>query len=538
MKRIMMSALLAAVTILGLKATATDPVSMTITLKNNTTVSYLATDLDSVRFVGGKFGEIGAVGMKVYTTSNSGVSVDYLYSQIESIEYGLQAPLFSHESGTVFTENTTVTISSPSGVGTVYYTIDGSDPGTNNYYGSGSGNATLVIDDTMSAEVTVKAVVVNGSENSVVTSATYSVRFPVDAPTFSRTSGSIFTNETTKVTISGATGATIYYTTDGSTPSATNYAGSGVKTVTLTVSKSMTVNAIAIKDGVSSSVSTATYTVSNSSSGDNNKNRNSLSSYYDNSKYMYRLEWPHIKENANQSWVAKSESGYGLALELEWDNSLIANRYTCYYLDSKNLAQNVSRNDSFKEDPELPSATRSTLSDYSGSGFSRGHLCPSGDRRASNDQQALTYYLSNMQPQYQSHNGAQWANLEGDVRTWAANYDTLYVVKAGTIDNVTLNGTTKSGLKSVKCNNRLPVPDYFYMALLGYNKSTGTYNAIGIWTYHYNATSERQSTELITIDELEKRTGIDFFCNLPDDVEDDVESRIDTSLWPLSSRSM
>ncbi len=355
----------------------------------------------------------------------------------------------------------------------------------------------------------------------------------VKTPTFSVSSRTLY-NTTTSVTISTATsGATVYYTTDDTEPSATNYAGKGTNSVSLTITASMTVKAIAILDGESSSVASATYTVdtSGSSSGDGNVNRNSLSSYYNSSKYMYRLEWPHIRENGNQTWLAKSESGYGLALEMEWDNSLIANRFTCYYMDSKNSVQNVSRSDSFKEDPEVPSATRSTLSDYSGSGFSRGHLCPSADRRASNAQQALTYYLSNMQPQYQTHNGAQWATLEANVRTWAAQFDTLYVVKAGTIENVTINGSTKSGIKSVKCNNRLIVPEYFYMALMGYKKSTNTYTAVGIWTYHYNDSGDKQDEVYMSIDELETRTGIDFFCNLPDEVEETVEASYDSSKW-------
>ena len=136
-----------------------------------------------------------------------------------------------------------------------------------------------------------------------------------------------------------------------------------------------------------------------------------------------------------------------------------------------------------------------------------------------------------MQPQYQTHNGAQWATLEVKVRTWAANFDTLYVVKAGTIENVTINGSTKSGIKSVKCNNRLIVPEYFYMALMGYKKSTNTYTAVGIWTYHYDASSDKQDEVYMSIDELETRTGIDFFCNLPDDVEATVEASYDSSKW-------
>ncbi len=375
---------------------------------------------------------------------------------------------------------------------------------------------------------------------------------PVPMPTFSHPSGTVF-NTPTVVTVTGPAGSRIYVTTNGSTPSTTNYEDNAYDKIDITVGFNMTLKAIAVLDGESSAVATAIYTLEQVV--DNNQNRNSLSSYYNASKYMYRLEWPRIKENGNQTWLAKSESEYGLALEMEWDNSKIANRFTCYYMDENNTAQNVSRHDSFKEDPEIPSAYRSKLSDYSGSGYARGHLCPSADRRASDDQQALTYYLSNMQPQWQKHNEAQWANLEGDVRKWAARCDTLYVVKAATIDDITLNNVTESGVYSttyngtyysdLKCNGRLLVAKYYYMALLAFNKSTNTYQAIGIWTKHYNAGTtgasgsgsydwpiiNKENAQYISIDELEKRTGIDFFCNLPDDIEDQVEASFNTSYW-------
>ncbi len=374
------------------------------------------------------------------------------------------------------------------------------------------------------------------------------------APTFNYPSGTTFEEETF-ITITGPAGSYIYYTTDGSTPSETNRDGAGYSPVRVALETgTTTVKAIAVVNGKSSTVSTAVYTVE-AAPADNNINRNSLSSYYNASKYMWRLEWPRIKEDGNQTWLAKSEPVYGLALEMEWDNSKISNRFTCYYMDAVNSQSNVGRQDSFKEDPEIPEAYRSKLRDYSGSGYARGHLCPSADRRASYDQQALTYYLSNMQPQWQNHNGGQWMYLEDDVRKWADRCDTLYVVKAATIDDVTLSGSTESGVYSttyngqtysdLKCNGRLLVSKYYYMALLAYNKSTKTYQAMGIWTKHYNGTTKgasgsgsydwpiinKENAQYITIDELEQRTGIDFFCNLPDDIEDDVEATLNTTYW-------
>ncbi len=457
-------------------------------------------------------------------------------------------PTFSHPSGTVFNTPTEVTVTGPAN-SRVYITTDGSTPSTTNYQDNAYGSITVMVGFNM----TLKAIAVVDGQSSAVATAVYSL-VEVPGPTFNPPSGTVFQG-TGSVTITGPYGSMIYFTLDGTTPTTSHYYSHGNSPYTIEELEvgTTTIKAIAVINGVASPVITAIYTVENVT--DNNINRNSLSNYYNVSKYMYRLEWPRIKENGNQTWLAKSEPVYGLALEMEWDNTKIANRFTCYYLDDKNSAQNVGRRDSFKEDPEIPAAYQSKLSDYSGSGYARGHLCPSADRRASYEQQALTYFLSNMQPQWQKHNGEQWADLESDVRKWAARCDTLYVVKAATIDNVTLNGNTEDGVYSttyngtyyedLKCNGRLLVAKYYYMALLAYNKSSNTYKAMGIWTKHYNEGTtgasgsgnydwpviNRESAQYITIDELEQRTGIDFFCNLPDDIEVTVESTLDTTYW-------
>ena len=480
--------------------------------------------------------------------TSADITVIYNYILSGEMSETVEPPTFSHPSGTVFNTPTEVTVTGPAN-SRIYITTDGSTPSTTHYQDNAYGSITVMVGFNM----TLKAIAVVDGKSSAVVTAVYSL-VEVPGPTFNPPSGTVFQG-TGSVTITGPYGSMIYFTLDGTTPTTSHYYTHGNSPYTIEELEvgTTTIKAIAVLNGVESPVITAVYTVEELV--DNNVNRNSLASRYNASKYMYRLEWPHIKDDGNQTWLAKSESEYGLALEMEWDNTKIANRFTCYYLDATNSAQNVGRKDSFKEDPEIPSSYRSKLSDYSGSGYARGHLCPSADRRASYDQQALTYYLSNMQPQWQKHNEAQWANLEGDVRIWAARCDTLYVVKAATIDDITLNGTTQSGVYSttyngtyyedLKCNGRLLVAKYFYMALLAYNKSSNTYQAMGIWTKHYNEGTtgasgsgsydwpviNKENAQYITIDELEQRTGIDFFCNLPDELEESVEATLNTTYW-------
>ncbi len=275
------------------------------------------------------------------------------------------------------------------------------------------------------------------------------------------------------------------------------------------------------KDYLATKVVIAQYDGEGQDVTDNNRNRN---------RYRAKLlEYPHLAEDESMNQlVIKSTSNYGITFSLEWSYADIANRWTCYQMHAGNLAKNVSRSDHFMEDPEIPSQYRSTPSDYSGSGFTRGHLCPSFDRLCSKEQNQQTFYLSNMHPQYSNHNSGLWNALEQKLRTWAVDCDTLYVVKAATIRS--------DQVLSVKCNDRLPVPKYFYMALLAYTKKTDSYQAIGLWTEHNNSQSysKKYGDYAITIDELEERTGIDFFCNLPDDTEDEVEGKINLGYWSLS----
>ena len=371
----------------------------------------------------------------------------------------------------------------------------------------------------------------------------------VAAPTFSPAGGTYTSAQ--NVTISTTTaGATIYYTTDGSTPSS----NSAVYSAPIAVSSYTVVKAIAVKDGVSSTVATATYIISAGGNNNVNANWNIAGSGIPTSKadpsftnqstddYAWRLEYPHINTASGNQRVVKATSAYGITYSLEWDNNKIANRWTCYTMCSKNNASNVSRSDDFKADPVV---TVSPSDSYTNSStYSRGHLCPSADRLASKEQNKQTFFMTNMQPQYQNHNGGVWATLEGYVRNkWQPTNttDTLYVVKAATIENVTLGNTSSTGIITTTTDDAghtLVVPKYFYMAFLYYTESTNSYKAFALWTEHLNGDNPSAATVIsnrISIDELERRTGIDFFCNLPDDIEDAVEAT--ATYWDHSSNN-
>ena len=306
-----------------------------------------------------------------------------------------------------------------------------------------------------------------------------------------------------------------------------------------------------------------------------NANANSRTFSLADYPYANRIEYPHLNANVwptnegaeeKSQIIVKQTQDYGITFSLEWDNSKVANRWTCYTLHADNSAENTDRNDDFKPDEEV--AVSSALEDYKqvdknadgaeryeqyqNLNFSRGHLCPSADRQCSKEQTKQTFYLTNMQPQWQKHNGGLWSNLETLVNNFAKKTDftktfcdTLYIVKAATItDKVTIDGSEVDGVyPDIKCGfdfkgaiHKLLVPKYFYMAVLHYNKATNTYQGIAFWTLHQNEsdTNKNLNDYAITIDELEQRTGIDFFCNLPDEIEDAVEAKVDFDFWKFT----
>ena len=382
-------------------------------------------------------------------------------------------------------------------------------------------------------------------DNFVITTPVVTVAPPVITP-----NGGTITGPTT-VTITAETGATIYYTTDGTYPTSSATALTATTSVTLTVTQTTTIRAIAMKHNYFSSETMAKFTWQQAADNNVNANWNIAGSNIPKGKadptftnqstddYAWRLEYPHINTASGNQRVVKAMGNYGITYSLEWDNNKIANRWTCYTMCSKNNANNVSRSDDFKSDEAV---TTSPTNKYTQSStYSRGHLCPSADRLASTNQNKQTFYMTNMQPQYQDHNGGMWATLEKYVRTkWQPtnNTDTLYVIKAATIENVTLNGTSSTGIITTTTDDGghvLPVPKYFYMAFLYYNKTANSYKAFALWTEQKTSNNESANsviTNRISIDELERRTGIDFFCNLPDDIEATVEAT--ASYWDFS----
>lgn len=257
---------------------------------------------------------------------------------------------------------------------------------------------------------------------------------------------------------------------------------------------------------------------------------------------LSRLEFPRVKTDGSSLVVIhRTSDGYndGLNFATEWDKNLKSQRWSCYI-----MVQGYHKSGIERRDYRINKKTESTylydadmndsyyLDDdyFYGSGFDHGHICPSADRLYSNKANDQTFYLTNMQPQYNKFNAGLWAKMEDRVRkfTPTAAGDTLFVCKGGTIDS------EENILQRVQ--GKLIVPKYFYMALL--MKNSLGYRAIAFWAENLNKDMSSDISNLknycISIDELESRTGIDFFCNLPDKIETEVEKSYSLAAWGIA----
>lgn len=264
---------------------------------------------------------------------------------------------------------------------------------------------------------------------------------------------------------------------------------------------------------------------------------------------MRGMEIPSIKTGNVDALIVHTLPEGTLNYCVGYNSTLKANCWSAFKLyagfssNNKNWNRNRWRNgetfngyggtgDPFQPDPVLPEEMRINSSDYSGSGYQRGHILGSADRLNSKEANGQTFYLSNIMPQLKNFNEQGiWWNLENFLRSTydqSSFRDTLYVVKGGTIS---------TGNYTMINEGKLACPNYYYIAILAfakkYAKTNGGYYAIAFWMKHEGNTNDVNSTYAITIDELESRTGIDFFCNLPDVIEDAVESDFYLSDWRL-----
>lgn len=209
---------------------------------------------------------------------------------------------------------------------------------------------------------------------------------------------------------------------------------------------------------------------------------------------------------------------------LGWSQDHYVALWVAYPLCSMYTNKIVNRTDAWAYDPVLGKAYSSAPFGGYGGSYARGHQLPSADRLCSYDANAQTFYGSNMTPQLNAHNEGIWQELETKVRTIANKSDTTYVVTGCIVAGSKTTTTDSDG-------NRMTVPAAYFKALLRYTKAStlGQWNAAAFYLEHRSYSESIGKQHSMSIDELEKITGMDFFVNLPAKVGADQAAKIEAA---------
>ena len=242
----------------------------------------------------------------------------------------------------------------------------------------------------------------------------------------------------------------------------------------------------------------------------------------DNDRYYFSKHMMPSKNNRERSF------------SLFYDSEVYLPLWVAYPLCRGNIGGTGNRVDDWGIfDPNIPQEKQLYMkSSYNGY-YDRGHMLPSASRLGSNEDNRQTFYPTNMTPQYSQLNQKKWASIEGQVRNWAESCDTLYVVTGAVMRTAGGNETVSYTYCRSDSDKDVAIPNYYYKALLQYRKSGGTYQALAIWVPHVGASGSATMDDVITIDRLEELTGIDFFHNLADDIENAVEQNVNPTYWGL-----
>ena len=192
-------------------------------------------------------------------------------------------------------------------------------------------------------------------------------------------------------------------------------------------------------------------------------------------------------------------------------------QWVVYGLFRSHLTTDERERPYFIEDPKVKSGS-ADWRNYKNSGYDRGHLCPAGDRRFSESAYNETFYTSNISPMNREFNAGIWNRLEIQVRNWAREYDSLWVVTGG----VLTDDLSDIGYESVS------VPEAFYKIVI--RGSEDRLEAIAFLIPHIESALPLNEFR-VTVDSIEELSGIDFFEALDDKLESRLESSAKGSDW-------
>ncbi|MFD2244737.1 DNA/RNA non-specific endonuclease [Pontibacter ruber] len=190
------------------------------------------------------------------------------------------------------------------------------------------------------------------------------------------------------------------------------------------------------------------------------------------------------------------------------------------------------RQDDFRADNSLPSSFyRVQPSDYTGSGFDRGHNTPSADRTLTVMDNSATFLMSNMIPQAPTNNQQTWANLENYCRTLVSQGNELYII----MGNYGKGGTGSNGYKETLASGKVTVPNRIWKVIVvlpvgtsDVSRVTTSTRVIAVDTPNSTSISTSWGSYRTTVDAIEAKMGYNLLSNVASDVQSVIEARVDS----------
>jgi len=176
----------------------------------------------------------------------------------------------------------------------------------------------------------------------------------------------------------------------------------------------------------------------------------------------------------------------------------------------------------FQRDRSVPSAPNP--GDYKGSGYDRGHMAPNHAivTRYGEKAQKRTFLMSNVAPQSSALNRGVWRELEHRIADlWTARYGEIWVVV----------GCLPSASNRTFGERSVDVPDAYWQVVVA--QEGLDVRALAVIFPPDIPHTAYAARYIVTIDELEARTGLDFLSELPDFIQSPLEAQLPTRLWPI-----
>ncbi|HEX8190631.1 MAG TPA: DNA/RNA non-specific endonuclease [Pyrinomonadaceae bacterium] len=200
---------------------------------------------------------------------------------------------------------------------------------------------------------------------------------------------------------------------------------------------------------------------------------------------------------------------------------------------ASNWLGSTPRQDDFRNDATLPAGWYQVQgTDYSGSGFDRGHHCPSADRTLTVADNSSTFLMTNMLPQSPDNNQGPWANMENYLRTLVTSGNELYVVMGGSGSGGT---GSNGGTTATIAGGHVAVPSQVWKVVIvlpaGTNDvsrvTTSTRTIAVIMPNTQGIRTADWKTYRVSVDQVETLTGYNFFSNVPATTQNVIESVVD-----------